>query len=181
MQSVACYASPVVVAMLRGGGCRRNDLNKIKYYWHRSSSSCVSCGATQSTLGCGCDVPSDTGRNYLFCRYSRFFSRRVVGWSMSARQDAELMDRALQMADRTRHPAQVIYHSDHGSQHTSQKFRQACAEAKVKLSIGSIGDCYDNAMAESLFATLETELIDLQPRRLHSALNYRSPVAYERP
>ena len=131
-------------------------------------------------------------------------SRRVVGWSMSAKQDAELMVRALQMAVRTRRPAQVIHHSDHGSQYTSQKFRQACAESNVKLSMGSVGDCYDNAMAESLFATLETELIDRQqrrcvrtcaevqgeifcylekfyhPRRLHSALNYRSPVAYER-
>ena len=78
------------------------------------------------------------------------------------------------------------------------------AESNVKLSMGSVGDCYDNAMAESLFATLETELIDRQPRqrfrsrveasreifcylegfynprRIHSALNYRSPVAYER-
>ena len=132
------------------------------------------------------------------------FSRRVVGWSMSAKQDAELMVRALQMAVRSRRPAQVIHHSDHGSQYTSQKFRQACAEANVKLSMGSVGDCYDNAMAESLFATLETELIDRQPRqrfrsrveasreifcylegfynprRLHSALNYRSPVAHER-
>ena len=75
------------------------------------------------------------------------------------------MVRALQMAVRSRRPADVIHHSDHGSQYTSQKFRQACATANVKLSMGSIGDCYDNAMAESLFATLETELIDRQPRR----------------
>ena len=74
------------------------------------------------------------------------------------------MVRALQMAVRSRRPADVIHHSDHGSQYTSQKFRQACAAANVKLSMGSVGDGYDNAMAESLFATLETELIDRQPR-----------------
>ena len=109
-------------------------------------------------------IPTLEGTMYL-AAIQDVFSRRVVGWSMSAKQDAELMVRALQMAVRSRHPAQVIHHSDHGSQYTSQKFRQACAEANVKLSMGSVGDCYDNAMAESLFATLETELIDLQPRR----------------
>ena len=123
---------------------------------------------------------------------------------MSARQDAELMVRALPMAIRTRRPKQVIHHSDHGSQYVSLKFRQAGAAANVKVSMGSVGDCYDNARAESLFATLETELIDRQPRhrfrtraeasrevfsylegfynprRIHSALDYRSPVVYER-
>ena len=132
------------------------------------------------------------------------FSRRVMVSSVCPKQDAELMVRALQMAVRTRHPAQVIYHSDHGSQYTSQKFRQACAAANVKVSMGSVGDCYDNAMVESLFATLETELIDRQPRqklrtraeasrevfayleefydphRVHSAQDYQSPVAHER-
>lgn len=123
---------------------------------------------------------------------------------MSSRQDAELTVRTLQMAVQSRHPAEVIDHTDHGSQDTSQKFRQTCAAVKMKLSMGSVGDCYDNAMAESLFATLETELIDRQPRRrfrtraeasrevfcyldgfynprrVHSALDYQSPVAYER-
>ena len=148
-------------------------------------------------------IPTSEGTLYL-AAIQDVFSRRVVGWSMSPKQDAELMVRALQMAVRTRHPAQVIHHSDHGSQYTSQKFRQACAAANVKVSMGSVGDCFDNAMAESLFATLETELIDRQPRqrfrtraeasrevftylegfynphRVHSALDYQSPVAYER-
>ena len=149
------------------------------------------------------DIPTSEGTLYL-AAIQDVFSRRVVGWSMSARQDAELMVRALQMAVQTRRPAHVIHHSDHGSQYMSLKFRQACAAANVKLSMGSVGDCYDNAMAESLFATLETELIDRQPRqrfrtraeasrevfsylegfynrcRIHSALDYQSPVAYER-
>ena len=101
-------------------------------------------------------LPTLEGTVYL-AAIQDVFSRRVVGWSMSAKQDAELLVRAMQMAVRTRHPAQVIHHSDHGSQYTSQKFRQACTEANVKLSIGSVGDCYDNGMGESLFATLETE------------------------
>ena len=147
-------------------------------------------------------VPTAEGTVYLAV-IQDVFSRRVVGWAMSARQDAELMVRALQMAVRTRRPAAVIHHSDHGSQYASHQFRKACAEANVKLSMGSVGDCYDNAMAESLFATLETELIDRQPRqrfrtraeasrevfaylegfynphRVHSALDYQSPVAFE--
>ena len=114
------------------------------------------------------------------------------------------MVRALQMTVRSRHPAEVIHHSDHGSQYTSQKFRQACAAANVKFSMGSVGDCYDHAMAARLFTTLETELINRQPRqrfrtraeasrevfcyfegvhnprRIHSALDSQSPVTYER-
>ena len=147
-------------------------------------------------------IPTAEGTVYL-AAIQDVFSRRVVGWSMSARQDAELMVRALQMAIRTRRPTQVIHHSDHGSQYASLQFRQACAAANVKVSMGSVGDCYDNAMAESLFATLETEIIDRQlrhrfrtraeasrevfsyldgfynPRRIHSALDDRSLVAYE--
>ncbi|MXZ56420.1 MAG: IS3 family transposase [Gammaproteobacteria bacterium] len=148
-------------------------------------------------------IPTAEGPVYL-AAIQDVFSRRVVGWSLSARQDAELMVRALQMVIRTRRPTHVIHHSGHGSLYVSLKFRQACAAANVKVSMGSVGDCYDNAMAESLFATLETELIDRQPRhrvrtraeanrevfsylegfynlrRIHSALDYRSPVAYER-
>ena len=148
-------------------------------------------------------IPTSAGTIYL-AAIQDVFSRRIDGWSMSARQDAELMVLALQMAVRSRHPVAVIHHSDHGSQYSSQKFRQACAAANVKLSMGAVGDRYDNAMAESLFATLETELIDRQPRQrfrirseasrevfcylegfynprqIHSALDYLSPVVYER-
>ena len=144
------------------------------------------------------DIPTSEGTLY-FAAIPEVFSRRVVGGSRSPKQDAEFRVRALQMAVRTRHPAQVLHHSDHGSQYTSPKFRQACATAHVKLSMGSVGDCYDHARA--LFATLETELIDRQPRprfrtraeasrevfaylegfynphRVHSALDYQSPVA----
>ena len=131
------------------------------------------------------------------------FARRVVGWSMAAHQRTELMVNALQMAVVQRQPTAVIHHSDHGSQYTSRHYRDFCRRANIKISMGSVGDCYDNAMMESFFATLEKELINVQPqrrfkdraqaqsmifdyvegfynpRRLHSALEYLSPVAYE--
>jgi putative transposase len=89
------------------------------------------------------------------------FSRKVVGWSMSANQRTELVVKALRMATETRRPeGVVVHHSDHGCQYTSYDFGKACRAAGVERSMGTVGDCYDNAMAESFFATLECELID---------------------
>lgn len=129
-------------------------------------------------------------------------SRRVVGWAMAAHMRAELVLDALEMALWTRRPdAGLIHHSDHGSQYTSLAFGQRCRRAGVVPSRGSVGDCYDNALAESFFASLECELIDrcrwqthsearmavfdyieafYNPRRRHSALAYLSPAEYER-
>ena len=142
-------------------------------------------------------VPTVEGVLYLAIILD-VFARRSVGWSMAARQGSELMVRALQITLTRRQPNQVVQHSDHGSQYTSKHFLEECQRANVKVSMGSAGDCYDNAMAESLFATLETELIDRQPRqrfrtraeasrevfcylegfykprRLHSALKHRN-------
>ncbi|MXZ55264.1 MAG: IS3 family transposase [Gammaproteobacteria bacterium] len=109
-------------------------------------------------------VPTVEGVLYLAIVLD-VFARRIVGWSMAARQDSDLMVRALQMALTRRQPTQVVHHSDHGSQNTSQHFLEVCQRANVQVSMGSVGDCYDNAMAESFFATLETELIHQQPRR----------------
>ena len=115
---------------------------------------------------------------------------------------------ALDMALQQRQPDSVIHHSDQGSQYTSIAFGLRCQEAGIRPSMGirrirakPVGDCYDNAMCESFFATLECELIDrstfrtqaeartavfefiegfYNPRRRHSALDYLSPVNYER-
>jgi putative transposase len=87
-------------------------------------------------------------------------SRRIVGWSMADHVRAELVVDALQMAVHRRRPAAgLIHHSDQGSQYVSLAFGQAARDAGIARSMGSRGDCYDNAVAESFFATLKKELV----------------------
>ena len=89
------------------------------------------------------------------------YSRLVVGWSFAERFTAELVLNALEMALWNRQPAEgVIHHSDHGSQYTSLAFGQGLEHSGVLGSMGSVGDALDNAVAESFFATLQTELLD---------------------
>jgi putative transposase len=128
------------------------------------------------------------------------FSRRIVGWSMATTLHVDVVLAAMNTALAQRKPDRVIHHSDQGSQYTSFAFGKRCREAGVRPSMGSVGDAYDNAMAESFFATLECELIDrssfrtqaearmatfsfiegfYNPRRRHSALGYLSPMAFE--
>jgi len=127
-------------------------------------------------------------------------SRKVVGWSFGETMTANLVISALNMALLTRKPDEVIHHSDQGSQYTSVEFGKRCREMGVRPSMGSVGDAYDNAMAESFFASLECELIDRRswknktearlavftwieswynPTRRHSALGYLSPNNFE--
>jgi putative transposase len=88
------------------------------------------------------------------------FSRRIVGWSMADNMRAELVVDALQMAVSRRRPKPgLIHHSDQGSQYVSLAFGQAAREAGIARSMGSRGDCYDNSVAESFFATLKKELV----------------------
>jgi putative transposase len=130
------------------------------------------------------------------------WSRRIVGWAMSSRLVTQLVVEAMSMAIDRRGPVGgVVHHSDQGCQYTSIEFGRECREAGVRPSMGSVGDCYDNAMAESFFATLECELVDrsrwrtraearmavfdfieafYNPRRRHSSLAYLSPAEYER-
>ena len=130
------------------------------------------------------------------------FSRRIVGWSFAAGLGRELVLAALDMALEQRRPAGgVIHHSDQGSQYTSLEFGRRCRQANVRPSMGSVGDCYDNALCESFFATLECELLARRSwsdttavrtaifdfiegwyntRRRHSSIGYRSPAAFER-
>ena len=129
------------------------------------------------------------------------FSRRVVGWAMATHLKTQLVLDALDMALGQRKPHRVIHHSDQGSQYTSVAFGKRCQQAGVRPSMGSVGDCYDNAMCESFFATLECELLDRFPfrnqvearmaifeyiegwynlNRRHSRLDYLSPMKYER-
>jgi len=145
-------------------------------------------------------VPTWTGFLYLAV-VQDVWSRRIVGWSMATHLRTELVLSALEMALWRRRPDSVIHHSDQGCQYTSIAFGQRCREAGVQPSTGSVGDCFDNAMAESFFATLECECLDRQrfktqrearmavfdfiegfynPHRRHSALGYESPISFER-
>jgi putative transposase len=144
-------------------------------------------------------VPTANGFMYLAVVLDAW-SRKIVGWSMANHLRTELVLDALEMAIGQRRPGNVIHHSDQGSQYTSLAFGGRCREAGVRPSMGSVGDAYDNAMCESFFATLECELLERRrfasqaeakmacfsfiegwynPVRLHSALGYRSPIAYE--
>jgi putative transposase len=144
-------------------------------------------------------VPTASGFLFLAVVLDAW-SRKIVGWSMANHLRAALVLDALEMAIGQRRPVGVIHHSDQGSQYTSLAFGKRCKEAGVRPSMGSVGDAYDNAMCESFFATLECELLDRRrfasqaearmacfsfiegwynPVRLHSALGYTSPMAYE--
>jgi putative transposase len=129
------------------------------------------------------------------------FSRRIVGWSMANHLRAELVLDALNMAIYNRRPAAgLIHHSDRGSQYTSVEFGKRLTEAGLLPSVGSVGDAYDNSMAESFVSTLKRELIHrhswptrqsarvaifeyieafYNTRRRHSALGQISPAEYE--
>lgn len=129
------------------------------------------------------------------------FSRRVVGWAMADHLRPELVLDALTMAVPARRPAPgLVHHSDHGCQYTAVAFGQRLHEAGILASMGSVGDCYDNAAAESSFATLKGELLHRQVwptraaarlaifeyievwynrQRRHSTLGYATPTEFE--
>jgi putative transposase len=145
--------------------------------------------------------PTGTGKAYLAVVLDAF-SRRVVGWSIADHMRSELVVDALQMAIWRRRPpvGQTIAHSDHGSTYTSWAFGRRLRGAGLLGSMGSIGDCFDNSVAESFFGTLQLELLDehlwegrqqlaqaifewieawYNPKRRHSYCKMLSPVDYE--
>lgn len=145
-------------------------------------------------------IPTAMGFLYLAVVVDAW-SRRVVGWSMATHLRTELVLQALDMAVSQRRPRGVIHHSDQGCQYTSIAFGQRCREVGVRPSMGSVGDCFDNALCESFFATLECELLARRRFRTHaearlavfdflegwynryrrhSALGYLSPADFER-
>ena len=146
-------------------------------------------------------VATDEGWAYLAVLLD-LFSRRVVGWAMSATNDTELALAALDRAVRSRHfvPAGLVHHTDRGSPYASEDYRRALASHAMVASMSRTGDCWDNAVAESFFATLRAELVDHEcyptrraaetsigdyidgfynVERLHSHLDYVSPIEFE--
>jgi transposase InsO family protein len=128
-------------------------------------------------------------------------SRKVVGWATADHLRTDLVTQALTDAVTTRRPAgPVIFHSDRGCQYTSRAYRKVATAHRIRLSVGAKGQCWDNAVAESFFATIKSELLDRRSwptreaahqaifswiegwyntRRRHSTLGYVSPAAYE--
>jgi putative transposase len=132
------------------------------------------------------------------------WSRRVVGWSMSASPNSELVTDALLMAFQRRRPdRRVVHHSDRGAAYTSLAFSQRVRELELDQSFGSTGDCYDNAAVEAFWATLKRELGWIHntttwpnrpelrsavfdyiegfynPNRIQRRLGHQSPAGYE--
>ena len=142
-----------------------------------------------------------TGEGWLYLAVVLdLFSRKVIGWSMSRRMDTALVETALRMALLGRHPpAGMLHHSDQGSQYTSAAYCSCLNAALAQLSMSGVGNCYDNAVMESFFATLKTECVTgpfstcalarttifeylevwYNRQRLHSTLGYYSPVDFE--
>ncbi len=144
-----------------------------------------------------------TGEGWLYlATVLDAWSRRIVGWAMGDTLRTNLVVEALNMAVWNRRPTtEVVHHSDRGAQYTSLAFSRRCREAGIAPSMGSVGDAYDNALAEAFFATLETELVIrhtfatrkaarlalfdfieafYNSHRRHSALGYLSPAEFER-
>jgi putative transposase len=152
---------------------------------------------------CGDITYIPTGEGWLYlATVIDLYSRRVIGWSMAEHMRAELVGDALAMAAATRggQTAGVVFHSDRGCQYTSSQFRAVCDQLGVTQSMGATGVCWDNAAAEAFFASLKKELVHryqwpersdaryaimawiegwYNARRLHSTIDYRSPIEAE--
>jgi transposase InsO family protein len=145
-------------------------------------------------------IPTGEGWLYL-AGVLDLYSRKIVGWSMREHLETSLVDEALRMALVTRTPAAgLLHHSDRGSQYASDDYRKLLEDQAAQASMSEKGDCWDNACAESFWATLKTELVHHEEyptrqaakqsifeyievfynrQRLHSTLGYQSPEAFE--
>jgi transposase InsO family protein len=145
-------------------------------------------------------IPTQQGWLYLAAILD-LFSRKIVGWAMSACCDGTLVQNALHMALSRRQPsADLLHHSDRGSQYAAHAYQDLLAHHYITVSMSRTGDCYDNAVMESFFHTLKAECVDLHVfhshaharsvlfhfmevyynrQRLHSTLGYCTPAAFE--
>ena len=143
----------------------------------------------------------DTAEGWLYLAIVLdLFSRKVVGWAMAEQMNTALVETALRMALQARQPeVTLLHHSDQGSQYTSSTYLSKLVEANIQMSMSRVGNCYDNAVAESFFGTLKAECVTRQfathalarttifeyievwynRQRLHSTLGYLSPAEFE--
>ena len=145
-------------------------------------------------------IPTQNGWLYLAAVLD-LFSRRIVGWAMTARCDVSLVQNALHMAlSQCQQSAELLHHSDRGSQYAAHAYQDLLAQHHITVSMSRKGNCYDNAVMESFFRTLKAECVDLHVfrsrthtrsvifeflevyynrQRLHSTLGYCTPAAFE--
>ena len=143
----------------------------------------------------------DTAEGWLFlATVLDLYSRKVIGWAMSEQMNAALVETAFRMALQRRQPTtSLLLHSDQGSQYTSAAYQCNLSAANIQVSMSRVGNCYDNAVAESFFGTLKAECVTDQfatralahttifeyievwynRQRLHSTLGYLSPADFE--
>lgn len=147
------------------------------------------------------EIVTSEGKLYL-ATVIDLFSRRLLGYAMGERHDAELVVASLQMAAATRggDVKGVIFHSDRGSEYNSRRFRRVCRRLGVTQSMGRVGSCFDNAVSEAFNSVLKVEYVHrhtfttrtqarlriatwitgfYNTRRLHNVCGYRSPIDYE--
>lgn len=146
-------------------------------------------------------IKTDEGWLYL-CVVLDLYSRAIIGWSMSERMQATLVENAINSAVKQRKPTKdIIFHSDKGSQYCSDKIVKLLKSLKFKQSMSGRGNCYDNAVTETFFSTLKKELVYqckyntrteaknsifeyievfYNRTRIHSSLDYVSPFEYEK-
>jgi putative transposase len=220
------YGSPRIHAYLRRKGCfcGRNRVARLMHQYQivarkahrrvpRTTQQCPGARTAPNLLNreFSASLPNqkwvsdityiDTAEGWLYlAAILDLHSRRVVGWAMAETMDAGLVEAAWQMALLTRQPpAGLLHHSDRGSQYTSEDYRVQLSDLPCQVSMSRTGNCYDNAVMESFFATLKAECASSQfksklearsavfeyiegwynRQRLHSSLDYLSPVEFE--
>ena len=200
-----------VARLMRGAGLRAKQSRRFRSTTKRNKAHRVAPNrlkrdfsaerVDQKWLADITYIPTAEGWLYLAAILD-LFSRRIVGWAMAKRMTTDLTLAALSMALGQRRPgADLIHHSDQGSQYTADRYQQVLKDHSILPSMNSVGSWYDNAPMESFFGTLKRERVhhcayqtrnEARPdvfyyiegfynrNRLHSSLGYLSPVAYER-
>lgn len=207
-ESISC-SQPRVARLMRANGIVAKTQRKFKATTNANHTLPVAPDLVGQAFGV--DGPNklwvgdityiDTDEGWLYlAKVMDAYNREIIGWAMDKRMTKELVIRAMEGAIKKRRPAQaLIFHSDRGSQYASYAFRRLLTKNHIRQSMSGQGNCYDNAMAESFFKTLKTELIyqnKYQTRaeakqdifeyievfynrqRLHSALGYKTPIEY---